>query len=672
METDEISERYIAPCFVNGLEAYNGEVNLEFNENLISNEFTVKLSLDYEEDDSKLRVILGRSFLRLAHGVVDFGNRVITIYTESDPFVDDDEKTGKSSDDWDQLLDFNFDDVPKFGEELPRDNVKLDEKNVKEEEDAMKRIKGEALKEKDDPGAFIFPIRTAESDSDEEEEYTPGTHDGEAGSSRSKRPRQHETVEEVLLPQVHYEFLLWEGCSRNAKSRYNTRLTQLLPRHIYSPCIINWDVLNQMGCDGEIDDMLRIRLCYEFYSTYEFDEVCAGDELQSKKIIRFRLGGRAHNLTLLEFAQRLGLYQGTELEEEGFNVYFEREPNFEGDPQNDHLWFVLEDNWGAYNPPGYAQPQYDQYYQRYQIWCGEGVQVLNTVGNTGGNQPRVVRCYNCNGEGRIAKKCTARKGVKDFEWFKDKILLAQAQKAGVVLNEEQQNFLADSLEEINDCEDLQLPATTNFKADHVDAYDSDCDDNATTNAIFMANLSPVGSLNDDTVEPRYDSDIHYKVPYYDTYHDSDMLNSNIQEVGYIENIVSNNESYDELKGNIDVISYNYMLNIRNDEDKYVPPPVQKNDMMFSVIEQMKSQVEKCNMRRTTLSPHEIGSWEQSDIKSAFKKDVIPFSENLKETFKLFEMGFITEVKEMKDIFEQLEDEVDQCSVEKKCFEIEKK
>nr|GEZ89783.1 hypothetical protein [Tanacetum cinerariifolium] len=104
------------------------------------------------------------------------------------------------------------------------------------------------------------------------------------------------------------------------------------------------DVLNQMGCDGEINDMLRIRLreagsdeeiftsmawirafninepiyaelCHEFYSTYEFDEVCVDDELQSKKIIIFRLAGRAHNLTLLEFARILGLYQVTELKE---------------------------------------------------------------------------------------------------------------------------------------------------------------------------------------------------------------------------------------------------------------------------------------------------------------------------------------------------------------------
>ncbi|GKF08824.1 hypothetical protein Tco_0043048 [Tanacetum coccineum] len=105
METDEISEWYIAPCFVNGLEAYDGEVNLAFDENLISNEFAVMLCLDYEvkkgkklvkkvlivalrgelyfvkfiinpeEDDFEPGVILGRSFLRLAKGVVDFDIR---------------------------------------------------------------------------------------------------------------------------------------------------------------------------------------------------------------------------------------------------------------------------------------------------------------------------------------------------------------------------------------------------------------------------------------------------------------------------------------------------------------------------------------------------------------------------------------------------------------------
>nr|GEX55873.1 putative ribonuclease H-like domain-containing protein [Tanacetum cinerariifolium] len=72
-----------------------------------------------------------------------------------------------------------------------------------------------------------------------------------------------------------------------------------------------------------------------------------------------------------------------------------------------------------------------------------------------------------------------------FRKFKDKLLLAQAQEVRVVLNDEQWDFLADTLEEIDDY----------------------CDDKATTNAIFMANLSHVVSINGNTVEPLYDSDI---------------------------------------------------------------------------------------------------------------------------------------------------------------------
>ncbi|GJW02715.1 hypothetical protein Tco_1561571 [Tanacetum coccineum] len=177
---------------------------------------------------------------------------------------------------------------------------------------------------------------------------TMGGNDAKAGSSRSKCSRQFETMEEVLLPQVHHEFCLWEGRNRDAKSGYNTTLANLLPRHICSPSVVNWDIFNGMVCDGEIDDMLRIKLrevdsnkeiftyvariralnikepmypklCREFYSTYEFDEVCVDDELQTKNIIKFRLGRRAHNLTLLEFAHRLGLYHTNELEDDGFD-----------------------------------------------------------------------------------------------------------------------------------------------------------------------------------------------------------------------------------------------------------------------------------------------------------------------------------------------------------------
>ncbi|GJX15688.1 hypothetical protein Tco_0216520 [Tanacetum coccineum] len=135
-----------------------------------------------------------------------------------------------------------------------------------------------------------------------------------------------------------------------------------------------------------------------------------------------------------------------------------------------------------------------------------------------------------------------------------------------------------------------------LRADLVDAYDSYCDDEATASAIFMASISPAGSINGDTVGLAYDSDILSKIPHYDTYHETGVLNSVVQETEYSEHFVSNNDSYDELMSDKNVISYDdYIVNIENDVAQYVPPPEQDNAMILSVIEQMKSQVEQCNM-----------------------------------------------------------------------------
>nr|GEY73903.1 hypothetical protein [Tanacetum cinerariifolium] len=104
------------------------------------------------------------------------------------------------------------------------------------------------------------------------------------------------------------------------------------------------------------------------------------------------------------------------------------------------------------------------------------------------------------------------------------MILAQAQEARVTLQEEQQDFLADCLEDFDlDCDDLQL---------HVDAFDSDCDETPCASVIFLARLSPASSINRDVVGPTYDSDILSKVPHYDTYHETDMLNPIVQETEY--------------------------------------------------------------------------------------------------------------------------------------------
>ncbi|GJY64056.1 retrovirus-related pol polyprotein from transposon TNT 1-94 [Tanacetum coccineum] len=65
------------------------------------------------------------------------------------------------------------------------------------------------------------------------------------------------------------------------------------------------------------------------------------------------------------------------------------------------------------------------------------------VGNNSANQTRVIRCYNCQGKVHMARQCTQPKKPRNFEWFKEKMLLVQAHKSGVVLDERQLEFLAD-------------------------------------------------------------------------------------------------------------------------------------------------------------------------------------------------------------------------------------
>ncbi|GJW57376.1 retrovirus-related pol polyprotein from transposon TNT 1-94 [Tanacetum coccineum] len=64
-------------------------------------------------------------------------------------------------------------------------------------------------------------------------------------------------------------------------------------------------------------------------------------------------------------------------------------------------------------------------------------------GNTTSGQARVVRCYNCQGEGHMARKCTQPKRPRNAAWYKEKAMLSEALEAGQILDEEQLTFLAD-------------------------------------------------------------------------------------------------------------------------------------------------------------------------------------------------------------------------------------
>ncbi|GJV37792.1 hypothetical protein Tco_1410269 [Tanacetum coccineum] len=116
--------------------------------------------------------------------------------------------------------------------------------------------------------------------------------------------------------------------------------------------------------------------------------------------------------------------------------------------------------------------------------------------------------------------------ILNSEYFKDKMLLMQAQENGVVLDEEQLLFIAGGQESTFDddvdeppVQDLALNVDHVFQADQCDAFDSDVDEAPTTQTMFMVNISSADPIYDEA-GPSYDSNILYEVQDHDNYIDS--------------------------------------------------------------------------------------------------------------------------------------------------------
>ncbi|GJV41798.1 retrovirus-related pol polyprotein from transposon TNT 1-94, partial [Tanacetum coccineum] len=194
-----------------------------------------------------------------------------------------------------------------------------------------------------------------------------------------------------------------------------------------------------------------------------------------------------------------------------------------------------------------------------------------TGGRTLGQQ-RVVKCFNCQGEGHMARQFPKPKRKRDATWFKDKVLLVEAQENGKVLNEELE-FLANP--GIAEGLVTQTVTTNNvaYQADDLDAYDSDCDDITTAKVALMANLSCYGS------------DVLSEVPHSDNIH-NDMLNQSVQEMSYSEQTYLVNYLKNEITSDSNIIPYSqYLLETQNAAVQDTNSFAQQDAMILSVYKE---------------------------------------------------------------------------------------
>ncbi|GKB33683.1 hypothetical protein Tco_0873084 [Tanacetum coccineum] len=187
---------------------------------------------------------------------------------------------------------------------------------------------------------------------------------------------------------------------------------------------------------------------------------------------------------------------------------------------------------------------------------------------------------------------------QNSEYFKDKMLLMQAQENGVVLDEEQLLFLAGGQDNAFDedvdeqpVQDLALNVDNVFQADDCDAYDSDVDEAPTAQTLFMANLSSADPVYDEA-GPSHDSDVlsevqdhgHYQDAVCD-HHDEHEMHDDVQPTHVVDSHAdytsdSNMTPYDQyVKDNAVPVVQNNASMVPNDAYVMIDNDLHETDVL---------------------------------------------------------------------------------------------
>nr|GEX17019.1 retrovirus-related Pol polyprotein from transposon TNT 1-94 [Tanacetum cinerariifolium] len=382
--------------------------------------------------------------------------------------------------------------------------------------------------------------------------------------------------------------------------------------------------------------------------------------------------------------------------------------------------------------------------------AGMSKQYTSGPSRTLGKQ-RVIVCYNCKGEGHMSKQCTKPKRKRDEAWFKDKVLLVQAQANEQVLHEEELGFLPNP--GIAETQSTQHVITNNpaYQADNLDAYDSDCDELNSAKIAIMANLSHYGSDNLAELETETTSDSNI-ISYSQYMNESQYTtiqnsSSHVQQDDLIlyvieqlktqvvsctkinqdnknvnEFLIAELDRYkDQVKilkeqNNVDKASESCAQSLEIDNLKHILSEhlkekeslVQKAELsaeqafwsQYSVnykepnlsssttIVEVSNELPKVSMvnsslkklkfylasfdvvvkERTTATAITEGTLGFEHTKACFRDEIIPFVKALKDLFNSFDQFLIDELTEVQNVFNQIEQAVEQHCVEKNKFQ----
>nr|GEX19517.1 hypothetical protein [Tanacetum cinerariifolium] len=295
------------------------------------------------------------------------------------------------------------------------------------------------------------------------------------------------------------------------------------------------------------------------------------------------------------------------------------------------------------------------------LTAGMSRQYTSEPSGTNSRKQRVIICYNCKGEGYMSKQCTKTKRKRDEAWFKDKVLLVQAQTNEQVLHEEELEFLADP--GITETQSTQYVVTNYaaYQADDLDAYDSDYDeinsakialmDNKNVNEILTAELErykdQVTILKEQNNVDKALESCAWSLEIDNLKH---TLYKHLKEKESLEQMVTllKNDFQKEESRNNDRELALEKQNSRNSKESNlststtiveVPKELPKVSMVNSSLKKLKFHLASFDVvvkERTTATAITKGTWGFEHTKACFRDEIIPFVKALKELFNLFD------------------------------------
>nr|GEW37836.1 hypothetical protein [Tanacetum cinerariifolium] len=279
-----------------------------------------------------------------------------------------------------------------------------------------------------------------------------------------------------------------------------------------------------------------------------------------------------------------------------------------------------------------------------------GTRGTQSYGQVTDNIGKLVICYNCHGEGHVSRQCKEKKRVKDSLYFKDKLLLMKAKEKGAVLDAEAEAFLADVECTAPSDQPLAIATTNIFEVIHEDAHvnEVDTDDNQIFDTVN--HLSAHEMHQEEHLDFDGESDIDDNTIPYHQY----QLDSEVQDV------VTKEEHLD-FDGESDIddntIPYHqYQL------DSEVQDVLTK---VSSVLLDEISMITILDYLRNQLDGHLKVNQEQSMVNDSLRAELARLVQSLDE-------NLVKDVTEFMRIFDELDKEYEQCVLEKKKLQIEKK